>query len=474
MVIAYWRTPPLKRALFFSLCTILLPLQAPAQNRQKQAEVKIQRTSLTKDQEIELGRQAAAGVEKQMEVLKNQELEAWLNRVGQQLARTPQANAYPYYFRLVNEDSINAFALPGGPMFVHTGLIKAADNEAEVVGVLAHEMSHVALRHSAAQIGKQQTWGTLFGVLGAAAGALTGGTNGCGALCQVAETGIGLGGTTVLMKFSRGFERDADLNGARMMAAAGYDPIQLAKFFEKLEAQAGAANEPKGLQMWLSSHPTSGSRVQYVSEDIRYYAKSSYNSSTGNFARVKQLVARIPPPKPKPAALLQAKQGNPRGGLPQDFADYQAAGFSIGYPSGWQAGQAQAGGSVYLTPQGGVTKSASGVELILGAMVDYYQPANGGVALDATTSELLQSLEKGDANLRAERSSRTEVGRKPALLTRVSTRTSLQNEPNQTIFLYTVAREAGLWYVVFAAPASRVNEYEPLFRTMAQTIQFPD
>ena len=129
---------------------------------------------------------------------------------------------------------------------------------------------------------------------------------------------------------------------------------------------------------------------------------------------------------------------------------------------------------MYLTPQGGVTKSASGVELILGAMVDYYQPANGGVALDATTSELLQSLEKGDANLRAERSSRTEVGRKPALLTRVSTRTSLQNEPNQTIFLYTVAREAGLWYVVFAAPASRVNEYEPLFRTMAQTIQFPD
>ena len=153
-----------------------------------------------------------------MEVIKNAEAEAWLNQIGQQLAKTPQANAYPYYFKIVNEDSINAFALPGGPMYVHTGLIKAADNEAEIVGVLAHEMSHVALRHGAAQMGKQQTWGTLFGALGAAVGALGGSNGECGIICQGAQLGVGIGGQSVLMKFSRGFERDADLNGARMMA----------------------------------------------------------------------------------------------------------------------------------------------------------------------------------------------------------------------------------------------------------------
>src|SRR5262249_6782180 len=161
---------------------------------------------------------------------------AWLNRIGQQLAKTPQANAYPYYFKLVNDESINAFALPGGPMYVHTGLIRAADNEGEVAGVLAHEMSHVALRHGAAQLSKQQTWGTLFGALGAAAGLALGKEGGeCGLWCRAAQMGAGLGGNSVLLKFSRGYERDADLNGARMMASAGYNPSQLVDFFEKLE-----------------------------------------------------------------------------------------------------------------------------------------------------------------------------------------------------------------------------------------------
>ena len=171
-----------------------------------------------------------------------------MNQIGQNLARTPEANAYPYYFKLVNDDSINAFALPGGPMYVHTGLLKAADSEGEVAGVLAHEMSHVALRHGAAQITKQQRYGALFGVIGALGGTLTADQNGnCGMLCQITQAGTSLGQNSLLMKFSRGYEHDADLNGARMMAAAGYNPIQLPQFFEKLQAKQGTAGEPKGL-----------------------------------------------------------------------------------------------------------------------------------------------------------------------------------------------------------------------------------
>jgi len=160
------------------------------------------------------------------------EIEAWLNGIGQKLAQQPQANAYPYYFKLVNDDSINAFALPGGPMFVHTGLIKEADDESQVAGVLAHEMSHVALRHGAAQMSKAQTWQMIGGLIGAAAGMAGGGA--CGLLCQAVQMGGGLASNSVLMKFSRDHERDADLNGARMMASAGYNPIDLATFFEKL------------------------------------------------------------------------------------------------------------------------------------------------------------------------------------------------------------------------------------------------
>src|SRR6516165_7071276 len=280
---------------FILLFTLALPLTIYAATPPKQAEVKVQKTSLSRDQEVQLGKESAIQVEREKEVVHNVEIEHWLNQIGQNLGKTPQANAYPYYFKLVNDDSINAFALPGGPMYVHTGLLKAADSEGEVAGVLAHEMSHVALRHGAAQMSKQQTYGALFGILGAAVGAVTQGQGGqCGLLCQAGEIGSGLAQNSVLMKFSRGYEHDADLNGARMMAATGYDPIQLPRFFEKLEAKLETAAEPKGLALWVSSHPATGSRVKYVSEDIQFYPKRDYTAGTGNFPQIKKLVATIP------------------------------------------------------------------------------------------------------------------------------------------------------------------------------------
>jgi Zn-dependent protease with chaperone function len=455
------------------------PLTVYSQKPAKQAEVKIQKTSLSRDQELQLGKESAVQVEREMEVIHNAEIEHWLNQIGQNLAKTPQANAYPYYFKLINKDSINAFALPGGPMYVHTGLLKAADSEGEVAGVLAHEMSHVALRHGAEQMTKQQTFGTLFEVLGAAAGALTGGQNGqCGMLCQITQAGASLGENSVLMKFSRGYEHDADLNGARMMASAGYDPIQLPTFFEKLEATLGTAAEPKGLALWVASHPATGSRIKYVSEDIKFYPKRDYQSRTGNFPRVKQLVAAVPPPKPQPGTLLLAKQGaSPRSNLPSGFKDYPSNGFAIGYPSAWQIGQPQPASSIYIIPQGGAVPGQNGgTELLFGAMIDYYVPQAGAAAvnLDASTKEFVDSLQKGDSNLRADKPERAEVGGNPARVTKLNTKTSLQREPDQVVYLYTVAREAGLWYVVLAAQPSRLNELDPVFKQMIGTVQFPN
>ena len=455
------------------LLILLVPAAIYPQKRPaKQTEVKVQRTSLSREQEMQLGKEAAAQVEREMEVVKNPDVEAWLNQIGQQLARTPQANAYPYYFKLVNEDSINAFALPGGPMFVHTGLIKAADNEAEVAGVLAHEMSHVALRHGAAQLSKQQTWGSIFGVLGALGGAL--GTGGeCTLWCQAVQMGAGLGGNSVLMKFSRGYERDADLNGARMMAAAGYNPIELANFFQKLEAKQGTASEPKGLQAWFASHPATGNRIEYVSEDIQFYPKASYTASTGKFTRAKQAVASLPPPKLKPAALLQAAQDGTARSLPQGYKDFRARGFAIAYPASWQAGQPQGGGSLYFVPQGGAKQGQNnGIELLTGAMIDYYAPQNGAANLDGTTNEFVQSLAKGDPSLRADRPTHVTLGGKAAARTRLTTKTS--NQTDQVVYLYTVPREAGLWYLVLAASPNQLNDFDAVFNQMAQSVTFPE
>lgn len=461
----------LSRVLVTAL--LLSPAALPQNKPAKQAEVKIQKTSLTRDQELQLGKEAAAQVEREMEVVKNPEVEAWLNQIGGNLAKTPQANANPYYFKLVNEDSINAFALPGGPMYVHTGLIKAADNEAEVAGVLAHEMSHVALRHGAAQMSKQQLYGNIFGALGALGGVLGNGSD-CTLWCQAVQMGAGLGGNSVLMRFSRGYEHDADLNGARMMSSAGYNPIKLANFFEKLKATMGTAGEPKGLQSWFTSHPATGNRVQYVSEDIQFYPKKNYSAATGNFARVKQTVAGIPPAKPKPAALLTLLDNAPaRTRIPQGFKDYRAKGFSIAYPSTWQAGQPQQGGSLYLVPQGGAKQGQNkNVELLTGAMIDYYVPASGAANLEGTTAAFLQSLAKDDTSLKAEKSIATTLGNKSALLTRLSTKTSAQQD--QIVILYTVARDAGLWYAALAATPAQSDEFTPLFRQMMQSVAFPD
>jgi beta-barrel assembly-enhancing protease len=456
------------------LCALLLlvPLASWGQRPARQTEVKIQKTSLSRDQEIQLGREAAAEVERTKEIVKNPEIEGWLNQIGQQLAKTPQANAYPFYFKLVNDEQINAFALPGGPMYVNTGLIRAADNEGEVAGVLAHEMSHVALRHGAAQLGKQQTWGTLFGALGAAAGiALGGGGQGeCSMWCKAVQMGAGLGGNSVLLKFSRSYERDADLNGARMASSAGYDPMSLVTFFEKLEAKMGKAGEPKGLALWLSSHPGTGSRVQYVSEDIKFYPKRTYSAGTGKFPQVKALAASLPPPKPRPAAMLQQNENAARrANVPAGMKDYQAVGFAVAYPDTWQAGRAQNSDSLYLVPQGGVAKGTNGgVELLNGAMVDYYTPQNAS-DLDAATDELLQSLQKGDANLRPGRSERAEIDNKPARRVAITTKTSAGQD--QAVELYTVMRQAGLWYIALAATA---DDVKPAFRDVVRWVQFPD
>jgi len=460
------------RILALTVAASLLTLGAD-KKAPKQKEVKVQKSSISKEQEIQLGKEAAAEVGRQMEVVNNPEIEAWLNRIGSQLAKTPQANAYPYYFRLVNEESINAFALPGGPMFVHTGLIKAADNEGEVAGVLAHEMSHVALRHGVSQMGRSQTWQTVLGLAGAAAGMVG---DGAGSLLGTAiNSGGSMGVGALLSKYSRDAERDADLNGARMLAAAGYNPLEMAHFFEKLEATMDSKSRPKGVEAWFASHPPSGRRVEAVSEDIKFYPARQYSEGTGQFAAIKQLVAAIPPAKMKPAVALQPIQARPREGLPSGFTDLRTKDFAVAFPEGWKAGQAQSGGSLYVVPQGGATKTQQGgIELIAGAMFDYFEPPAGSEDLGAATKVLLESLQRGDPNVKIGKTEPVNVGGKPGMLTYLTTRTSYAKDPEQVVQLYSVVRPAGLWTLVLAFPKSMSAQGEPILRQVLQTVAFAE
>src|SRR3989440_10329478 len=211
----------------------------------------------SRQQDVQLGQESAAQVRRQMQIVKDPFLNDYVNRVGRKLANTPEAkeSGFPFTFEVVADPSINAFALPGGPMFINSGLLKAVDNEAQLAGVMGHEMSHVILRHGTNQASKSQMI-QLPAVLGSriAGGSMMG---------QLTHLGIGLGANSVLLKFSRGAESQADLLGSHLMAESGYDPVQMARFFEKLSAQGGQ-RAPE----FFSDHPNPGNRENAIQQEV--------------------------------------------------------------------------------------------------------------------------------------------------------------------------------------------------------------
>ena len=248
----------------------------------------------SKEQDVQVGQESAAQVRKQMTMVKDPFLNQYVSNVGKRLANAQEAkdSGFPFTFEVVADPSINAFALPGGPMFINTGLLKAVDNEAQLAGVMGHEMSHVILRHGTNRATKSQMI-QLPAVLGSqmAGGSMMG---------QLAQIGIGLGANSVLLKFSRGAESQADLLGSHLMAESGYDPVQMAKFFQKLEADGGA----RGPQ-FFSDHPNPGNRQAAIQREVTRMPQQHYGYQTGQFQRMKQIAAAIKEPPPKQPAQQQ-------------------------------------------------------------------------------------------------------------------------------------------------------------------------
>jgi predicted Zn-dependent protease len=244
----------------------------------------------SKPQDVQLGKEASEEVEKKIEILKDKHVTGYIERLGHSLIKLPEADAedFHYTFKVVSDDNINAFSLPGGPVYVNTGVILVVDNEAQLAGVLGHEISHVALRHGTNQVSK-----TGLIELPAILPTLVAGKHGR-ILSALMAKGIGLGASSVLLKFSRTNESQADALGTKMIYEAGYDPIELARFFEKLEEQNRRGNSR--LAEFLSDHPNPGNRVKAVEEEVGHFVPRQYTANTGQFSRIKAMVH----PKPKP------------------------------------------------------------------------------------------------------------------------------------------------------------------------------
>lgn len=420
----------------------------------------------SKDQDVQLGKEAASQVERQMQVVNNPELQSYIATIGRKLVSSPEAGQFPYTFKVINDQSINAFALPGGPTYVFTGLIRAADNEAQLAGVMAHEISHVALRHGTNQASKAnliQLPAMLAGVLAGGSGSMLG---------QLAQLGIGLGANSVLLKFSRSAERDADALGAKMMSEAGYNPIEMARFFEKLEAQGGSRGPE-----FLSDHPNPGNRVKAVEEEIRYFPQQNFvTEQTGQFSRMKSLVGGIPAPaNSKGRNNLQQAPSSPapRNVRPSSrYRPVNGQNFSLQYPDNWKVFGDNQSNMLTIAPQEAIFQGSGGATQIgYGAMVSYYFPQGSNVDLKRDTQELIRQLAQGNTGMKASGSKNYRIDGNPALITTLYSQSPYRGE-REVDSLVTVARPEGLFYIIFIAPESEWRDIQPAFEQMLGSVRF--
>lgn len=417
----------------------------------------------SKEQDIQLGREAAAQVERQMPVVRDQVLESAVQRIGRQLSSNPKAGGFPYSFKVVNDKSINAFALPGGFTYVNTGLLSAIDNEAQLAGVMAHEISHVALRHGTNQASKAN----LLQLPAMIAGAVVG--NGS-LLGQLAQVGVGLGFNSVLLKYSRDAEKQADLLGAQLMADAGYNPLEMARFFEKLSAQGGSRSAT-----FFSDHPDPGDRERYIEAEIRTFSQRNYTEGDAReLADIKSRLGNLPAAQ---QGMRSRGSGPVGGGDPSpsgQFREYRNQAFSVGYPSNWEVFGDQGGAAVTIAPRAGLVQDSNGgVAVGYGVMISFYN-AHGSYNrpdLRQDTSDLIGSLRQGNPAMQMSGNQRQiRVSGRPALVTTLSNQSPLGGR--ETDMLVTVNHPEGLLYMIFIGPSNEFSRLQPVYEQMLSGIRF--
>ncbi len=361
-------------------CFVLLVLITPGALADR-TNLKPGRNAFTPQQDIQLGRQAANEVEREKQMCNDPKVDAYLSKIGHRLIEHLNTNGveYPWEFHCVNDKAVNAFALPGGFVFVNRGAIEAADNEAQLAAVMAHELSHVALRHGTNQATKARDAQLLSGILGAA-GSIFGGAAGA------AAAGVGnLATGSVLLKYSRGAETQADVMGTQVLFDSGYDPRAMAAFFENLNA----ASEGKAPAEFFSDHPNPDHRIDRVDEEIKKMggAPEGAQKDSAEFEAIKREVVALPAPaKGKPAVPPGATPtGGAAGGVnapvntprPEEPAaevtPMRSGKVSLAYPVNWKNYSKK--NSLVLIPAGGVVDVGNGQGALAWGML-------GGIARD--------------------------------------------------------------------------------------------
>jgi Zn-dependent protease with chaperone function len=422
--------------------------------------------------DVKLGQEAAQEVVKELPVMNDNQVNGYLNGIGQRLVESiPSEFRHPefrYSFTGVNLKEINAFALPGGPMYINRGMIEKAHNEGEVAGVMAHELSHVALRHGTAQQTKATPYA--IGQIGTQIlGAILGGKAGA----AIGQIGPGLIGTYFL-KFSREYEKQADILGSRIMAAAGYDPRDMANVFKTIQQEGGS-----GAPQWMSDHPDPGNRYTYINQEAQALRVTpNPRRVTAEFQGVQ---AHLHTLSPAPSAEEVARNRNagvptgtsgtgarPTGNVARPDSRYTTYNegnvFKVSVPANWR--ELPSNNNVTFAPEGAY---GSGI-FTHGAEIGVSRNENHD--LQTATSELIQGLRQSNPRLSSPGSyDRGSLGGRQALHT-VLSNVSDATGGQEVIDMYTALLSDGsLFYVIGVAPREEFNAYSPVFRRVVGSIQ---
>jgi hypothetical protein len=407
------------------------------------------------------------------------EIDNYVEGVGRTVvAAIPPEFAHPefrYDFSVVNASDINAFALPGGPMFVNRGMIEAAHTEGEMAGVMAHEISHVALRHGTAQATKSQSAGIQLGAIGGAIlGAVIGGNAG-----DIVSQGTQIGLGTYLLKFSREYETQADILGAQILARAGYDPMDLAKMFQTIEQQGGS-NGPE----WISSHPNPGNRYQRISDESKKLtiADSRRSEQPPEFTAVQASLKRMGA-APTSEEISRSRKPDNAGRYPDDSriggaverpsTQYRMVNvggrLQINAPSNWKAFEDAS--SVTMAPPGAYGNEKGQSVFTHGAIVGTIKASSAD--LNKESDQYVSGILNNNSYLKTNgRYQRSRIDNLDARRIRLSG-TSPVTGKEEIVDVYTALtnREGLLLYIVQVVPSNDQKDYRAAFDEMVRSLK---
>lgn len=480
--------PLAPRPIAFAIAMLLISVTAAC----AQTVVRSGFNVFSVDQDLEIGKQSAAQVEREVPMLSDAIAQQYVSALGARLAAQAPGPKFPYQFRVANRADINAFALPGGFIYVHRGLLQQVRSEGELAGVLSHEIAHVALRHPTNQASKAYLAQAGLGVL---AGRLGSGESKTGSIVNAIG---GFGMNTLFLKFSRSAESQADIVGSQIMARAGYDPVEMATFFAYLGQQAGG--NPGKVARFLSDHPAPADREARVRQEANLLKATRRTAPIGSLAAVQTRLRRL---APAPTSTQLAGTTTPSGtstgtaagtSIEAPSARYRLfeqrnGGFTIEQPDNWTASEASSGYGVTLLPRGGIETNSRGQESIAyGVIVNHFVPLDGGVGtrftdpqssvysnstLEQATSDLVRQIRQ--ANPYLERASgsdrRTTVAGRPSITVRLAGQSPLTGRDEQVNVVARQLADGHIVYVLLIAPSNDFAALQPTFDRMVRSMR---